>query len=89
MKELLVEENCGLQEFTNSKAIDTLEKYDKTAILAHDHQARRIQEFLWEGRPKRSKRREHTVEEYNKFLEQIAKYSWDAYNGSIEKELGL
>lgn len=49
-------------------------------IEDHASYALRIQEFMWEGKPFKSKKKEHTVEELESFLESLRKDSWDSYN---------
>lgn len=49
-------------------------------IEYHADTARAIQEFMWEGKPFKSKKKEHTVEEFESFLESIRNNSWDSYN---------
>jgi hypothetical protein len=50
----------------------------------HERYARRIQDFMWEDRPFKSKKREHTTEEYDKFLEGLRTDLWDSYNSGAE-----
>lgn len=49
-------------------------------IEDHEIYARRIQKFMWEGKPFKSKKIEHTQEEYEKFLEGLRKDLWDSYD---------
>lgn len=44
-----------------------------------------IQEFMWEGRPGKSNPREHTVEEYREFLENIRKSHWSEWNSAASE----
>lgn len=49
-------------------------------IEEHEIYARRIQEFMWEGRPFKSQKKEHTVKEFEEFLEDLRTDLWDSYN---------
>ncbi|MDE1407041.1 hypothetical protein [Bacillus licheniformis] len=49
-------------------------------IEDHERMARRIQNFIWEGKPFKSKKIEHTVEEFEDFLEGLRKDCWDSYD---------
>jgi hypothetical protein len=46
-----------------------------------------IQAFEWEGKPHKSPRKIHTIEEYQEVLEEIRKQAWESYNSGA-KELG-
>jgi hypothetical protein len=49
-------------------------------IEDHERMARRIQSFMWEDRPFKSAKKEHTVKEFEDFLESLRKDCWDSYN---------
>lgn len=53
-------------------------------IEEHESTARRIQEFIWEGKPFKSNKRVHTVEELESFLENLRLSSWDTYNSGAD-----
>ena len=53
-------------------------------LQEHESLAWQIQEFIWEGRPYKSKKREHTPEEYWEFLEELRQQCWDNYNRGAE-----
>lgn len=44
-----------------------------------------IQEFLWDGKPEKSSPREHTIEEYREFLENIRQSHWDEWNSAADE----
>lgn len=67
-----------------SHELAQLSRNERVAIHSHEVTARKIQEFLWEGRPKRSKKKEHTVEEYQKFLVQLSEDLWKKHNEALE-----
>lgn len=68
----------------NHKGID---KNAKELLYGYDNMARSIQDFMYVGRPKRSPKKEHTVEEYQEFMEKLIKRCWDNYNKGV-KDLG-
>ena len=49
--------------------------------------ARRIQRFEWEGKPHKSARRVHTVEEYQAFLEEMRQSLWRDHD-QLERDMG-
>lgn len=49
-------------------------------IEDHEIYARRIQEFMWEDRPFKSEKKEHTAKEFEDFLEGLRQDLWDSYN---------
>jgi hypothetical protein len=49
-------------------------------IEDHERYARRIQDFMWEDKPFKSKKKEHTVEELEQFLEDLREDLWDSYD---------
>ncbi|MCY7500170.1 hypothetical protein [Bacillus pumilus] len=51
---------------------DTIEGHKDTALA--------IQSFMWEGKPFKSHKREHTAEELEEFLEMIRKDAWSMYD---------
>ena len=53
-------------------------------IEDHERMAREIQTFMWEDRPFKSKKKEHTVKELEDFLEGLRTSSWDSYNSGAE-----
>lgn len=59
----------------------------REAIENNENIARSIQNFMWEGKPFKSTKKEHTVEEFEKFLEQIRKDAWSSYDAGA-RELG-
>lgn len=61
--------------------------YSREAIEHCKESAFQIQDFLWEGKPNKSKMKEHTKEEYEEFLMQLREGHWTAYNNASE-ELG-
>ncbi|QST02620.1 hypothetical protein IMZ31_18910 (plasmid) [Pontibacillus sp. ALD_SL1] len=55
-------------------------------IEGYESLARMIQHFVWEGKPHKSERKEHTLEEYDDLLESIRLQCWDNYNeGAYDK----
>lgn len=50
------------------------------AVMAHEQTARRIQTFIWEGRPNKSPRKQHSEQEYHDFLESLRNTSWNNYD---------
>ncbi|MEH7760140.1 hypothetical protein V7417_05405 [Bacillus pumilus] len=58
---------------------DTVEGYKETAVA--------IQSFMWEGKPFKSPKKEHTVEELEEFLDMIRRKSWRLYDDGAT-ELG-
>lgn len=63
-------------------ATDVREAIENNASLA-----RKIQYFMWEGKPHKSAKKEHTPEEFEAFLEGIQKEAWESYNRGA-RELG-
>lgn len=59
----------------------------RDAIENNERLARSIQEFMWEGRPHKSVKKEHTVAEFEAFLEAIRKTAWSSYDSGA-RELG-
>lgn len=59
----------------------------KDTIQALESHALAIQDFEWEGKPHKSARRVHTIEEYQAFLENQRKSLWSDYD-NIAEELG-
>ncbi|MFJ8528470.1 hypothetical protein [Bacillus sp. NPDC094106] len=53
---------------------------NRDMIDYHADTAVEIQRFMWEGKPFQSKKKEHTVKEYEEFLESLRKGSWSYYN---------
>lgn len=46
----------------------------------HEQMARQIQQFMWEGKPFKSPKKSHTIEEFEEFLDGLRTDSWDHYN---------
>lgn len=46
----------------------------------HERVARRIQSFMWEGKPHKSERKLHTKQEYLDFLEDLRTDAWSSYD---------
>ena len=61
-----------------------IDKGAKELLYGYDNMARSIQDFMYEGRPKRSPKKKHTVEEYQKFLEKMVQRCWDNYNQGVK-----
>lgn len=59
----------------------------RDAIENNERLARSIQHFMWEGKPHKSKKKEHTIEEFEKFLEGIRETAWSSYDSGA-RELG-
>jgi len=59
----------------------------KDMVKGHEEIARDIQQFMWEGKPFKSEKRKHTVEELEDFIESIRRQSWSNYD-SGSKYLG-
>lgn len=55
----------------------------KELLNGYDITARKIQHFMYEGRPRRSRKKEHTVEECMEFLEELRMECWNNYNGGL------
>jgi hypothetical protein len=49
-------------------------------IEDHERTARAIQDFMWEGNPFKSQKKEHTVKELEDFLEDLRQSAWDSYD---------
>lgn len=49
---------------------------ERDAIAAHRDRAEAIQHFMWEGKPHKSPKRTHTVEELEAFLEDLRLGCW-------------
>lgn len=49
-------------------------------VEGHQEIAMSIQEFMWEGKPHKSKKIERTLEEYEAFLEDIRTGCWEKYD---------
>jgi hypothetical protein len=49
-------------------------------IEDHERTARAIQDFMWEGKPFKSQKKEHTVKELEDFLEDLRQSAWDSYD---------
>lgn len=49
-------------------------------VEGHEGVARDIQQFMWEGIPHKSQKRQHTPEEFEAFLEELRLQSWNHYN---------
>jgi hypothetical protein len=56
----------------SSTARDMVEGYERIA--------RQIQQFVWEEKPFKSNKKEHTKEELEKLLEDIRKTCWSNYD---------
>jgi len=52
----------------------------KELLVGYDSIARKIQSFMYEGRPKRSRKMVHTAEELENFLVQINEMCWEYHN---------
>lgn len=66
----------------------TNHEYGKRAgelLAGYDHIGRAIGEFLYEGRPKRSRKKEPTREECLKFLEQLRNIAWNHHKRNKQK----
>lgn len=61
--------------------------FNKDMVNGYEDMARRIEEFLWEGKPNKSKKITRTQEEFEQFLEEMRSDCWDNYNDGAE-ELG-
>lgn len=59
----------------------------REAIENNERLARSIQSFIWEGKPHKSNKKEHTVAEFEAFLEGIRKDAWASYDSGA-RELG-
>lgn len=59
----------------------------RQSIENNEYIARSIQSFMWEGKPHNSKKKKHTIEEFENFLEGIRETAWDGYNNGAD-ELG-
>lgn len=53
-------------------------------IVGYDTVAREMQEFMFEGRPGRSKRKQHTEEEWFKYMQKMTKKLWKFHNAGIQ-----
>lgn len=49
-------------------------------VEGYENIARRIQGFLWEGKPNKSARIERSTKELEEFLEDIRKECWNNYD---------
>lgn len=49
-------------------------------VEGYEDIAREIQSFMWEGKPFKSNKKEHTKEELEEFLEGIRKDCWSNYD---------
>lgn len=63
------------------KFVDSKSKH---LLYGYDNMARSINDFMWEGRPGRSKKRVHSSEEMVQFLEKLAVRCWENYNNGLE-----
>lgn len=59
----------------------------KDLVHGYEGVAREIQSFMWEGRPFKSEKIEHTKEELEAMLESIRKTCWSHYDENA-RELG-
>lgn len=59
----------------------------REAIENNERLARSIQHFMWEGKPHKSAKKEHTIDEFESFLEGIRKEAWSSYDSGA-RELG-
>ncbi len=60
---------------------------NKELLYGYDNIARSINEFTYEGRPKRSPKKLHTVAEHEEFLAKLLEKCWEIHNKGVE-ELG-
>lgn len=60
---------------------------NKTLLYGYDNMARSINDFMYEGRPKRSPKKLHTVAEHEEFLAKLLEKCWEIHNVGIN-ELG-
>lgn len=56
----------------SSVARDMVEGYEEIA--------RDIQQFMWTGKPFKSEKKEHTIEELEDFLDGLRRYCWSNYD---------
>ncbi|PLS19352.1 hypothetical protein CVD28_02755 [Bacillus sp. M6-12] len=49
-------------------------------VEGYEEIAKEIQDFLWEGKPEKSPKKERTKEELEEFLEGLRTECWDNYN---------
>lgn len=54
-------------------------------LSGYEHLATKIGKFMYEGRPGRSKKKEYTLEECTKFLEEIRQTAWNHHNKNKDK----
>lgn len=54
-------------------------------LYGYDNMARSINDFMYEGRPNRSKKKVHTVAEHEAFLKKLVDRCWENYNKGVEK----
>jgi len=59
----------------------------RDTIEGHKETAKVIQSFMWEGKPFKSSKKDHTAEELEGFLEMIRKDAWRMYDDGAN-ELG-
>jgi hypothetical protein len=59
----------------------------KDVVNGYENLARQIQSFMWEGKPFKSKKKEHTKEELEDFLDDIRQECWMNYDSGAS-ELG-
>lgn len=57
----------------------------RSLLYGYENTARAIQDFLYEGRPGRSKNKTHTAEEYREFLVRLLDRNWKNYNDGLKK----
>ncbi|QDH49836.1 hypothetical protein BEYONPHE_149 [Bacillus phage Beyonphe] len=57
-----------------------MSSYARDMVEAHETYARQIQSFMWEGKPNKSNKKVHTVEELEDFLENLRKDAWSNYD---------
>lgn len=57
----------------------------KELLVGYESIARKIQSFMYEGRPKRSRKKVHTAEELENFLVQINEMCWELHNEGHKK----
>lgn len=65
-----------------SKEVEKIEPNSKLA-RGYEDIAREINDFTYEGRPKRSPKKLHTVAEHEAFLKKILEKCWDIHNKDV------
>lgn len=87
MTTLLKENNINFKEVVrrlNDGQVDDRIATNLDLVIGYDTLAREMQNFIYEGRPGRSKRIRHTPEEYEKFIQKSIKKMWKFHNAGLE-----